>query len=311
MVAPLVERVIETDDDNDFAADDPTEVSDLLIGRRLNAHFTFRILEHVDEGGMGDVYKAIQEPFDRMVAVKVLKKDLAGAEYKARFYQEALTLAKLSDSNTVRLYDFGEEHDVMFIAMEYIDGRSLREQVEEHGAMSADRVIHIARQAGGSLAEAHAQGFIHRDIKPDNILLVEKIDDADHVKLVDFGLCRDTTVKGFTRDSGRVGSPRWMSPEMISGQTVDERADLYALGLCMYYALAGRHPFKGRTSRSMINANLFKEVPAFGSIDPELKVPPALEAVVQRCLEKHPDDRYPGAEELLDALGMARGAVGS
>ncbi len=273
-----------------------------LVGTTLCAHFDFRLVELIDAGGMGVLYRAIQEPFKRSVAVKVLRPELLKTEYKARFFQEAQIIAQLTDSNTVRIVDFGEAENLLFIVMEYIKGTSMDQFVAMHGPVLQGHVVHIARQVCGSLAEAHQLGIIHRDIKPANIIIAKEIDDPWHVKLLDFGLARDLRYRGFTTPGTIVGTPRWVSPEAIRGQPIDGRTDLYGVGLVMLHALTGRHPFSTRTARSTMNAHLKRDVPDIAQLNPDVSVSPALEQLVRSLLEKRPDDRPSSAEELLRAL---------
>ena len=267
----------------------------------------YEVLERLGGGGMGVVYKARQLALDRTVALKTINTGGADEGFPTRFLLEASMTAKLAHSNTVRIFDFGRAEDgTCFLAMEFLDGRPMREIVNESDAMDPVRVIHIAEQVCGSLQEAHESEIIHRDIKPENIMLVRQGSDDDHVKVVDFGLVKRVGVdSGATIEGAMVGSPHYMAPEQVKAdKAIDGRADIYALGMVMYEALMGRVAFPQANMAQLMYAQVHS-APA-----PMADVPMELEAIVMKCLEKRPADRYQTAEELGSALHLVFKSLG-
>jgi serine/threonine-protein kinase len=220
---------------------------DPLLGRTINDRYT--IVEQIGHGGMGRVYKALQSPLDRVVALKVLG---AGHDrdpnFYKRFFLEASVTAKLTHPNTITLYDYGRTQDgIFFIAMEYLAGRTLSQAMAQDGPLSQERVIHIAQQICRSLREAHALRIIHRDLKPANVILLWQHDDHDFVKVLDFGLVKffhGENPEGEITNAGTfMGSPHYIAPEQARNQSPDQRCDIYSLGVLLYHMLAGRVPF--------------------------------------------------------------------
>ncbi|MES2643193.1 MAG: protein kinase [Myxococcota bacterium] len=278
---------------------------DPLIGKVLDQRY--RIVSLLARGGMGRVYRAEQEPHGRIVAVKVLDVGLEhddDQEFRQRFIREAETCARLTHPHTVRVFDYGETWDhVLFIAMEYLEGRNLYQAIQTDAPMDPARVIRIGRQVASSLREAHALGLIHRDLKPSNVILTRPGGDEEFVKVVDFGLVKE--IRGnaeLTRADALVGSPSYMSPEQIRSTDLDQRSDIYSLGVLLYACLTGRAPFTGPTSLTVLMGHLNHAPPPMASVCPSMKPTPALEAVVMRCLAKAPADRYEHMEDVLRAL---------
>lgn len=278
---------------------------DPLIGQVLDNRY--RILDLIAKGGMGRVYRAEQAPLGRTVAVKVL--DDAGdaesdREYRRRFMHEAEVCARLTHPNTVRVLDYGRtEDDVLFMAMEHLEGRNLFQAIQTDAPMAAVRVARIGREIAAALREAHGLGLIHRDLKPSNILLTRPAPDEEFVKVVDFGLAE--AIRGdteLTRAEAPVGSPSYMSPEHVRSAPLDERSDIYSLGAVLYACLCGRPPFAGSTSLSVLMAHLNEVPPPLHTVCPSMQPVPALEALVFRCLAKSPDDRFLDMDTLLQAL---------
>ncbi|MDP2306006.1 MAG: protein kinase, partial [Pseudomonadota bacterium] len=287
---------------------------DPLIGKVLNQRY--RILGLLARGGMGRVYRAEQEPLGRIVAVKVLDVGLEhddDQEFRARFIREAETCARLTHPHTVRVFDYGETWDhVLFIAMEYLEGRNLYQALQTDAPMDPRRVIRIGRQIASSLREAHGLGLIHRDLKPSNVILTRPGGDEEFVKVVDFGLVKEIRADAeLTRADALVGSPSYMSPEQIRSTMLDQRSDIYSLGVLLYACLTGSAPFTGPTSLTVLMGHLNHAPPPMASICPSMKRAPALEAVVLRCLAKAPADRYEHMEDLLHALQACEDALRS
>ena len=245
------------------SASDLRSESRILVGR-------YRLDSKIAEGGFGCVYRATQLQLNRTVAVKIVSTaQEAFAEARTRFILEAATLAKLVHANIVTIYDYGEtEQGELFIVMEYLDGRSLEEVVQQDGPVSLERVVRLSVQIARALREAHAKGFVHRDLKPGNIMLVAGTEEADHdhVKVLDFGLAKLTSSAGSEEhvgDATLIGTPRYMAPEQICGEETDFRADIYSFGCILYYLLTGAPPFDGDSRFEIIRSHLVREPRSF------------------------------------------------
>jgi serine/threonine-protein kinase len=284
----------------------PGSRRDPLVGRTIAGRF--RVLNVIARGGMGKVYRAEQAPLGRVCALKVLSpkySDEEDPEFQRRFYLEAATAAKLSHPNTVTIYDYGRDGDIYFIAMEYVQGRTLYRVLREEGPQSEAHVAYIVRQVARSLREAHAHGVIHRDMKPANVVITDRGAEGEGVKVLDFGLVKDVTrddVEDLTQEGMFMGSPKYMSPEQILGHPVSARSDIYALGVVAYELLTGRVPFDAGASVKTLMAHVNDSVPALRLANPDVELSPTMEAIVMRCLEKHPENRFRDMDELLQAL---------
>ncbi|MFO0739333.1 MAG: serine/threonine-protein kinase [Labilithrix sp.] len=264
----------------------------------------------IGEGGMGEVYRARHGMMRRPSALKLLRGDSATADRLQRFEREVQLTARLTHPNTITIFDYGRTHDgVFYYAMELLDGATLQRIVTVSGAQPAGRVVRILRMAVGALIEAHEIGLIHRDIKPANIMLCRQGGERDVVKLLDFGLVKELEVDGDAKLTGTntiMGTPQYMAPESIlDPDSVDTRADLYALGAVAYYLLAGVDVFQGKSVLELCGKHVHEAPKPFA--DRGVDVPRALEAVILACLEKRPDDRPASAAELrrcLDACGV-------
>jgi serine/threonine protein kinase len=299
--------------------------SDPLIGRVISDRF--RILAPIARGGMGVVYKAEQAPLGRLVAIKILslkhdsEKD---PEFRRRFFLEAATVAKLTHPNTVTVFDYGqgdmgllegsqgEEHPIYYIAMELVNGRTLKKALGQEGPFPPARAINIVKQICRSLREAHRLGVIHRDMKPGNVMLVDR-DGEDYVKVLDFGLVKEINPENPEEDLTQagvfMGSPKYMAPEQIQGEHVDGRCDIYAIGVMMYEMLTGRVPFNRENPMQVLMDHVREPPPPMVVPSGVAPIPPELQAVVYRCLEKKRDARYPDMEAMLVALKAGAGGV--
>ena len=283
---------------------------DPLLGRVINDRYT--VVEQIGEGGMGRVYKALQAPLDRVVALKVLRVvDGRDLNLSKRFSLEAAVTARLTHPNTIKLYDFGCTPDgIFFIAMEYLNGRNLQDVLKHEGSLAQDRVIHIAQQICRSLGEAHALGIIHRDLKPSNVMLLSQPDDHDFAKVLDFGLVKffaGENPKGDVTDIGTfVGSPDYMSPEQARNRQPDQRSDVYSLGVVLYQMLTGHPPFVAESSMDVILKHLLEAPVPPREARPDLKIAPELQEIVLRCLAKEREDRYQSMDDVLTQLKVAR-----
>jgi serine/threonine-protein kinase len=289
---------------------DEAPALDPVVGRCVNGRF--RLTSLIARGGMGKVYRAEQAPLGRVCAVKLLDAsftgDVAGGLDK-RFWLEAAVTSRLNHPNIVTVFECGRtEDDVPYIAMEYLVGCTLSRAIRAAGHFSEERTVHVARQICSALREAHAAGVVHRDLKPTNVFLVENGDEADFVKVLDFGLVASMSTERkeeLTEKNLLLGSPRYMAPEQIRGERVDARADVYALGIVMYEMMTGRVPFAGPSSVQILTAHLNESPPPMqqmrGAAGPSLQ----MEQIVRRCIEKERGRRFVSMAEVLAALDRA------
>jgi serine/threonine-protein kinase len=269
-----------------------------LTGQSLG---DFRILRHLGEGGMGQVYLAEQKSLGRKVALKVLRADLAANKTAlARFDAEAKAVAQATHANIVQVYAVGESDGLHFMALEYVEGRNLRQYLEKKGPPELMLAITIMRQVAAALQRAGELGIIHRDIKPENILLTRK----GEVKVADFGLSRiygdDRQPLNLTQSGVTMGTPLYMSPEQVEGKPVDPRTDIYSFGVTCYHLLAGNPPFRGTAPFEVAVQHVQNEPEPLASIRPDL--PPELCQLVHRMLAKKPEDRIQTGREIVREL---------
>jgi serine/threonine-protein kinase len=276
-------------------------VSDSLIDTLFDGRY--RIMRKLGAGGMADVYLAEDQELGRRVAIKILNGRHANDDqFIERFRREAKNAAALNHPNIVSIYDRGEAEDTYYIAMEFLDGRSLKELIVGRGAAPMNVAIEYARQILSALRFAHRHGIVHRDIKPHNVL----VDAEGRVKVTDFGIARAGTSQ-MTETGSIVGTAQYLSPEQARGGEVDPRSDLYSLGVVLYELLTGKTPFEGETPVEIAMKHLSNAPKPPSKLRPE--VPPALDKVVLRALAKDPDDRYQSADEMeADLERVARGA---
>jgi serine/threonine-protein kinase len=292
---------------------------DVTNARRLG---NYELVERIGGGGMGEVWKAKHRLLARPAAVKIIRPGAstgtppsAGATLARRFEREAQATAALTSANTVAIYDFGTNEDgAFYYVMELLEGMDLRTLVEKTGPVPSARAIRFLRQALASLADAHASGLIHRDVKPANLYLCRRGLELDVVKVLDFGLVKDFadgSGSQLTADGITSGTPAFMAPEMALGSSgVDARADLYALGCVAYWLLAGRLVFEGPTALSILVQHA-KEQPLAPSRVSELDVDPELERLVLDLLAKRPDERPAGALEVDRRLAAIEQRIGA
>lgn len=265
----------------------------------------YAIERELGRGGMGIVVLARDERLDRRVALKVLPPTLAEqSDTRERFLREARMSAQLSHPNIVPVYRADDIGGFAFFAMGFVDGETLGDRIRDRGALAPAEVVRILREVSWALAYAHARGIVHRDVKPDNILLERS---SGKAIVTDFGIARADFNPSLTQDGLVLGTVHYMSPEQSSGDALDGRSDLYALGCVGFLALSGRLPFEGQSPQSILIAHATKEPPSLRSVAPQ--VPPPLAAVIDQCLRKAPADRFATGEELAEALGKAIGAV--
>ena len=258
----------------------------------------YRVLHRLGSGGMSEVYLAYHERLQRHAALKFLRKHLAAdASHMQRFLQEAQAAARLVHPNIVQIYDIAEIDGVAYIAQEYVPGSTLRHYIQRCKMLPVDEAVSILLQVAAGLCKSAESSIVHRDIKPENILLTSSGD----AKIVDFGLARALReVSDLTEVGVALGTPTYMSPEQIQGQSVDVRSDLYSLGVTAYHMLAGRPPFEGETALALALQHVQNRVPPLSEVRDD--VPPGLQAIVERLLAKNPEDRYATPHALVEEL---------
>jgi serine/threonine-protein kinase len=285
----------------------PKSQPDPLVGQIINDRF--KILSVIARGGMGRVYRAEQAPLGRVCAVKVLQPNYTGdsdPEFYKRFFLEASVVSKLKHPNTITVYDYGQTADgVYFMAMEYLEGRTLHRLIRDEGPLDPGRALRILVQVARSLREAHGQGVIHRDLKPANIYLITHDEDPDFVKVLDFGLVKNVDEndgEGLTKTGLFMGSPKYMAPEQIRGMRVTPATDVYALGVILYEMITGKAPFEDPNSANLLLAHVHEPVPAMATANPLVSVPVPIEEIVLRCMAKNPEERFQSMDELIAAI---------
>ncbi len=266
----------------------------------------YEIIGELGKGAMGTVYKAKDPIIDRILAIKTISLNLATDEkdeYEARFYQEAKAAGRLSHPNIVTVYDVGKSGDVAYIAMEFLQGRELHDILNEGALLPVSQVLDIVRQVALGLAYAHEHGIVHRDVKPSNIMVIRD----GHVKITDFGIARMTSSTVQTQAGVVLGSPKYMSPEQVLGKSIDQRSDIFSLGVMLYEMLTGRPPFVGDT----ISAVMYHTINATPAPPSTLnhEIPAMLDFIVAKALAKSVDDRYQNAREFADDLRACRDAL--
>lgn len=284
---------------------------DRLIGQVLAGKY--RIDEKIDEGGMGCVYRATHVLMEKTVAVKVLHPALAADDkIVARFTREAKAASRISHPHAINVTDFGEsENGIVYLVMEYLRGRTLKDIVRSEGPMPLTRVVEIVRQVSGALEAAHEQGVVHRDLKSDNIML-EEATGGDWAKVLDFGIAKiqqtaqsvHETDPGLTSPNLIIGTPQYMSPEQCSqASNIDTRSDVYSFGVILYEMLAGHVPFSGDSPTAIMMKHLQEPTPSI--LEERKDLPASVGRVIARALAKRPEDRYQKAGELYEELSAA------
>lgn len=266
----------------------------------------YEIIGELGQGAMGVVYKAKDPLIDRVVAIKTINLNQAleeREEYEQRFYQEARAAGRLSHHNIVTIYDVGESGDVAYIAMEFLEGRELRDVLNERSILPVAQVLDIVAQVAQGLAYAHEHGIVHRDVKPSNIMIQKD----GHVKITDFGIARMASASVRTQTGMVLGSPKYMSPEQVMGKLADQRSDIFSLGIMLYEMLTGRPPFSGENINAIMYQTLNATPPQPSSMNPA--VPEMLNFIVAKALAKKLDERYQNAREFADDLRACRDSM--
>lgn len=264
-------------------------------GQRINDRY--EIIRLIGEGGMANVYLAYDTILERNVAVKVLRGDLADDEkFVRRFQREAISASSLSHPNIVEMYDVGEDNGNFYIVMEYIDGKTLKQLIKKRGHLTASEAVDIMCQLTDGLAHAHDSYIIHRDIKPQNIMILED----GLVKITDFGVAMALNASDLTQTNSVMGSVHYLPPEQAAGKGSTIKSDIYSLGIVLYEMLAGTMPFRGETAVEIALKHIKNPMPSIRKINP--KIPQALENVILKATAKNPKNRYNNVRELYDDL---------
>jgi serine/threonine-protein kinase len=280
------------------------QAQDKMIDKVIKGKF--KLIRKLGQGGMGAVYLAEQMGIGHRVAIKFLKSEFSDdVEIARRFMREAKSYARVAHPNAVVFHDFGQDEDGnLFIAMEYCEGVDLKKVIQEQKRLPVADAVDIILQVADVLANAHLKGVIHRDLKPENIMLRKGMRGV-HAKVLDFGIARvlhdgtQLTVQGAI-----AGTPRYMSPEQVEGRDVDNRADIYALGILTFETLTGVQPFDGNTIAEILRRQVMDPMPHLSSVSPDVDFP-EIDAVLQKACAKRPDDRYPDMTAFASALAQA------
>lgn len=284
--------------------------ADSLIGTTLTGKY--RIDARLNEGGMGTVYRGTHVLMDKTVAIKVLRPSFAADEkIVARFSREARAASRISHPNALNVTDFGEdEKGNVFLVMEFLSGKTLKQVLREQGPLALARVVDITRQIGDALNAAHEQGVVHRDLKSDNIMLLDTLA-GDHAKVLDFGIAKINESEGgadpgLTAPNLVIGTPQYMSPEQCTQDVeIDARSDIYSLGVILFEMLVGHVPFSGDSPTIVMMKHLQEPVPSV--LEERSDVPPSVARVVSRAMAKVRDNRYQNVAELIEDLTIAAG----
>jgi hypothetical protein len=267
----------------------------------------YEIIETLGQGGMGKVYKAYDRKVGEVVALKLIRPEISVNDKAIERFKNELKFArKISHRNVCRMHDIGEEGFFRYITMEYVSGEDLKRFIRRAGTLSAGKAIHIAKQVVEGLAEAHRLGVVHRDLKPQNIM----IDQDGNARIMDFGIARFADAEGMTGSGVMIGTPEYMSPEQAELKDVDARADIYSLGVVLYEMTSGKVPFEGETPLSVAMKHKTEKARDVREINP--LVPPGLAAIIAKCMEKSPASRFQSTDELFAELdkvekGLATG----
>ncbi len=270
----------------------------MLIGRRINDRY--KIKEMIGGGGMANVYLAHDMILDRDVAIKILRLDFANEqEFIHRFQREAQSATSLAHPNIVNIYDIGEEDDINYIVMEFIDGMTLKQYIQEYYPISIDKALDIMQQLTSAISHAHQHHIIHRDIKPQNIL----IDHSGVVKITDFGIAMALSATAITQTNSVLGTVHYLSPEQARGGMATRKSDIYSLGIVMFELLTGRLPFSGESAVSIALKHLQSETPSPRRWNPS--IPQSVENIILKATAKDPFHRYKNVEEMEEDIRTA------
>ena len=265
----------------------------IIKGQKINDRY--QIVRMIGEGGMANVYLAYDTILDRNVAVKILRGDLSGDEkFVRRFQREAISASSLSHPNIVEMYDVGEDDGKYFIVMEYVDGKTLKSLVKKRGALTLPEVMDIMKQLTSAIACAHDSYIIHRDIKPQNVMILED----GRVKITDFGIAMALNSHELTQTNSVMGSVHYLPPEQANGTGSTIKSDIYSLGILMYELLTGKLPFKGENAVEIAIKQMKEPIPSVRNLNPE--IPQSVENIILKACAKNPKNRYENIGEMND-----------
>jgi serine/threonine protein kinase len=291
--------------------DSPPEIADPLLAQLVADRY--QILRKLGEGGMGSVYLAEHVVIEKKFALKVLAPELARrSDLVARFLQEARSASRIGHENVIDIMDFGQSPDgLVYIAMEYLDGKDLGEIMRTGGALDWPQARDIVLQICRALRAAHDKGIVHRDMKPENIFLIQREGQPHFVKILDFGIAKvmglDPNGPRLTRTGMIFGTPEYMAPEQAEGKDTDHRADIYAVGCIMYHLITGQTPFVAESFMTMLTKHLMEEPVPPSARRPDLVITPEMDGLVLKALEKDREKRWQSMAELLEAVGVCPG----
>jgi len=272
------------------------DVNKMIVkGQKINDRY--EILKNIGEGGMANVYLAQDAILDRLVAIKVLRGDLANDEkFVRRFQREALAASSLSHPNIVEMYDVGEDDGNYYIVMEFVEGKTLKQLIKKRDHLTIEEVVDIMLQITDAMATAHDALIIHRDLKPQNIMIKED----GGIKITDFGIAMALNSTQLTQTNSVMGSVHYLPPEQASGKGATLKSDIYSLGIMMYELVTGRLPFKGENAVEIALKHLKDELPSVKEIDPN--VPQSIDNIIRKAAAKNPKNRYNNAREMYEDL---------
>ena len=281
--------------------------ADPMIGKTLDGRYVIDAI--LGEGGMGVVYRGKHKVIDKKVAIKILRGEMArDKEMTDRFLQEAKAASSIGNPHIVDISDFGSlPGGETYFVMEYLNGVGLGEAMQTDRPMKIGRLVHIAKQIAQGLSAAHTAGIVHRDLKPDNVILINRGVDKDFVKVLDFGIAKvGGEASRITRAGSVFGTPHYMSPEQAAGGQVDQRTDIYALGVILYEMAAGKVPFDADNFMGILTQHMYKApVPIRALVpQPQADMPPGLDAIILKCLSKKADGRYANMDELVEDFAL-------
>lgn len=261
----------------------------------------YKILREIGKGGMAIVYKALEPKTQRSVALKVLLPSMVDRSTAERFNRESQAMARLKHPNIIEVYDYGMTGGQHYLAMEFIEGESLKTLVKRKGPLSVEESLDIITQVGKALAYAHSEGMIHRDIKSGNIMITKE----GKVKVMDFGLVQIAGVTRVTAEGSAVGTVEYMSPEQASDEELDSRSDIYSLGVTMYEMLTGHPPFEANSFQAVLMKQRYEAAPPMKQLRPQ--IPQEMERITQKAMAKDIAQRYQKVEELLNDINRLKG----